>query len=341
LGLDVSSSAVKLLQLSQAGGVYRVEHFAVEPLAPNAVADNNIEQPESVGQAIARACKRANARAKCCAVAVAGSAVITKVITMPSDLSEKDLEGQIDLEAEQHIPYPREEVNLDFTVLGEVEGNPEVMNVLLAASRSENVDTRVGAAELGGLSVKVVDVEAFAAANAFEIIASDEKIGEDECVVVIDVGALLTSMIVVQGGRTVYSREQGFGGRQLTDEIMRRYGLSFEEAGEAKRRGGLPDTYEDEVLEPFKDAMVQQVSRSLQFFFSTSEHDSVSRVMLAGGCATIPGIDRICEEQIGVPVSVANPLAGMALAPRIDEERLREDAPALMVACGLALRNFD
>lgn len=341
VGLDISSSAVKLLHLSRSSGVYKVEHYAVEPLPPNAVSENNLEQPEAIGEAISRALKRARCKAKQAVIAVPGAAVISKVVTMPADLSEADLEAQIELEAQQHVPYPREEVSLDFWILGPVENNPESMNVLVAASRTENVDGRVGAAELGGLSAQVVDVDSYASANAFALIADQAGTDDQQLIAVIDIGATNTDMIVVHKGRTIYSRDQAFGGRQLTEEIMRRYGISYEEAGEAKRRGGLPETYEEEVLEPFKEAMVQQVSRALQFFYSTSEYDSVDHVYLAGGCAAIDGIAELAQEQIGLPVTIANPLAGMTVANRIDESRLAEDAPALMIACGLALRSFD
>ncbi len=340
VGVDISSTAVKLLQLSQSGGRFRVEHYAVEPLPPNAVVEKNIVEVEAVGEAVRRAVQRSGTKSKYAALAVAGSAVITKVIAMSADLTEEDLEGQIQLEANQYIPYPLEEVSLDFEVLGVSRENPEVMNVLLAASRTENVDVRIAAAELGGLTAKVVDVEAFAMENAYTLLADQLDVAPDATVAMVDVGATMTTLIVLKGQRTIYTREQVFGGKQLTDEVMRRYGLSYEEAGLAKRQGGLPESYEIEVLEPFREAMVQQVSRSLQFFFSSSEYNSVDQIVLAGGCASIPGITELVEEQIGVSTLVAGPLADMSLASRVQAQQLSGDAPALMIACGLALRSF-
>ncbi|GAP66116.1 type IV pilus assembly protein PilM [Mizugakiibacter sediminis] len=341
IGVDISSTAVKLLQLSQSGARYRVEHYAVEPLPPNAVVEKNIVEVEAVGEAIRRALSRSGAKTKHAAAAVAGSAVITKVIPMPADLSEDDLEGQIQVEANQYIPYPIEEVSLDFEVMGPVKDNPDMVNVLLAASRTENVDMRVAALDLGGLTAKVMDVEAFAMENAFKLIADQLSVGRDAVVAVVDVGATMTTLIVLKNQRTIYSREQVFGGKQLTDEVMRRYGLSYEEAGMAKRQGGLPESYEIEVLEPFKEAMVQQISRLLQFFFAGSEYSKVDQIVLAGGCAAIPGVSDMVEEQLGVPCCVANPLASMSLSPRVQAQALAQDAPALMIACGLALRSFD
>ncbi len=340
IGVDISSTAVKLLQLSRFGSRYRVEHFAVEPLPPNAVVEKNIVEVEAVGDAVRRALARSGSKARDAAAAVAGSAVITKSIPMPAELSEEDLEGQIEVEANQYIPYPIEEVSLDFEVIGPVKDNPEMVNVLLAASRTENVDMRVAALDLGGLNTRVMDVEAFAMENAFELIADQLAVGRDGLVAMIDIGATMTTLIVLKNGRTVYAREQVFGGKQLTDEIMRRYGLSYEEAGLAKRQGGLPESYEAEALEPFKEAMTQQISRLLQFFFAGSEYSKVDQVVLAGGCAAIDGVAETVEEQLGVPCVVANPLAQMSLASRIPAQSLAEDAPALMIAAGLALRSF-
>ena len=341
IGVDISSTAVKLLQLSHTGGRYRVEHYAVEPLPPNAVVEKNIVEVEAVGEAIKRAVNRSGTKVKYAAAAVAGSSVITKVIPMPADLDDDDMESQIELEAVNYVPYPIEEVNLDFEVLGPMPGNPESVQVLLAASRAENVEVRASALELGGLTPKVMDVEVFAIENAFALLADQLNIPKDGIVALIDSGATMTTLNVLRNGRNLYNREQVFGGKQLTDEVMRRYGLSYEEAGMAKRQGGLPESYEAEVLEPFKEAMVQQVSRLLQFFYAGSEHNRVDQVVLAGGCAAIPGIAQMVEEQLGVPTIVANPLAHMTLGPRVQAHALAQDAPALMIACGLALRSFD
>jgi len=341
IGVDISSTAVKLLQLSQTGGRYRVEHYAVEPLPPNAVVEKNIVEVEAVGEAIRRAVARSGSRTKHAAAAVSGSSVITKLIPMPAGLNDDDLESQIELEAVNYIPYPIEEVNLDFEVLGPMPGNSEMVQVLLAASRSENVEVRASALELGGLTAKVIDVEAFAIENAYALMAGGLNVPRDGLVALVDVGATMTTLNVLRGGRSIYTREQVFGGKQLTDEVVRRYSLSYEEAGLAKRQGGLPESYEVEVLDPFKEAMVQQVSRLLQFFYAGSEFNRVDHVVLAGGCASIPGIAAMVEEQLGVSTSMANPLAHMTLGPRVQAHALAQDAPALMIACGLALRSFD
>lgn len=341
MGIDISSTAVKLIQLSESGGRYRVDYYAVEPLPPNAVVEKNIVEIEAVGEALRRALTRSGAKTKFAAAAVAGSAVISKIIPMPADLSDDDLEGQIQIEANQYIPYPLEEVSLDFEVLGPLKDSPEMINVLLAASRTENVDLRVAALDLGGLTAKIIDVEAYAMENAYKLVAAQHNMPKDALVAVVDVGATMTTLIVLQGGRTIYSREQVFGGKQLTDEVMRRYALSYEDASQAKRHGGLPESYAIEVLEPFKEAMVQQISRLLQFFFAGSEYSKVDQIVLAGGCASIEGVTELIEHQLNVSVLIANPLANMSLSPRVQAQVLAMEAPALMIACGLALRSFD
>ena len=342
LGLDISSTAIKLLELGQNGDRLRVESYAVEPLPANSVIEKNIADVEAVGDAIKRAVKRSASRTKLAAVAVAGSAVITKIIAMPASLSEDEMEQQIELEADQYIPYPLEEVNLDFEVIGPSENDPERIDVLLAASRSENVDIRIAAIEIAGLKAKIVDVEAYAMENAFSLLIPQlPEQGIDQTIAVIDIGATMTTLNVMHDRKTIYTREQVFGGKQLTEEIQRRYGLSYEEAGMAKRQGGLPDNYGPEVLEPFKDAMTQQVSRSLQFFYGSSQYNNVDHIVLAGGSAMIPGIDEMIANKLGVHTSVANPFTNMTLASRVKAQSLSNDAPALMIAAGLAMRSFD
>lgn len=342
IGVDVSSASVKLLELSRNGAGYKVENYAVEPLPAAAVNEKAIADPDAVGETLRRAIQRAGAKTKNCAMAVSGSAVITKVITLPAGLNEEEMEAQIQLVADQYIPYALEEVNLDFDLLGPTENNPETVDVLLAASRSENVDMRVAAAEVAGLTAKIMDVEAYAAESVFSHLTEMlPEGGRDKTVAVIDIGSAVTSLVVLSDQRLIYTREQPFGGAQLTEDIMQRYGLSYEEAGLAKKEGGLPDTYEADVLEPFKETLTQQVNRFLQFFYSASQYTGVDHIVLAGGCAAIPGIDKQIEKRLGTPTTVADPFARMAIASRINKQRLRQDAPAMMIACGLALRSFD
>jgi type IV pilus assembly protein PilM len=341
LGLDISSTSVKLLELSATGGRYRVESYAVAPLPPNAVVEKNINEIDGVSDVVRRVVEQSKTKLKTAAVAVSGSAVITKVIEMDASLSEDQMESQIALEADQYIPYPLDEVAIDFEVQNPVENNPDRVEVLLAACRRENVDLRVETLRQAGLVAKVVDVEAYAMERAFSLIKDNVEQDDQATVAIVDIGATMTTLSVLSAGTTIYTREQLFGGKQLTEEIQRRYGLSAEEAMVAKKQGGLPDDYEPEVLDPFKETVVQQITRSLQFFFSSSQFNDVDHIVLAGGVASMPGLAALVQEKLGTPTSVANPFANMTVASRVNAAALSNDAPALMIACGLALRSFD
>src|SRR5689334_19826088 len=302
-GLDISSSSVKMLEIVDAGkGGYRVERYAIEPLAKDAIVDGNINNLEAVTDAVRRAHKRLGTRTRHVAMAVPTGAVITKKIVVPASLREAELEIQVEGEANQYIPFALEEVNLDFQVLGPSPTNAEEQEVLIAATRKEKVEDRVAVA---------------------------------------DVGANVMNVTVLRNDQSVYTREQAFGGNQLTQDIVSRYGMSPEEAENAKRSGGLPDDFEAEVLRPFMENLSGEIQRALQFFFTSTQYHSVEHILLAGGSAVIPGLDEVVNARTQVPSSVANPFAAMQTSPRVQLKRLMVDAPSLIVACGLAMRRFD
>jgi type IV pilus assembly protein PilM len=217
--------------------------------------------------------------------------------------------------------------------------------VLIAGFRRDNVEMREAALQFGGLKAKVVDIEAHCMQRAFDLVrdqfVDEEGDVEDKIIAIVDVGATMTTLSVLTGSGAPYTREQLFGGKQLTEEIQRRYSLSVEEAGLAKKQGGLPDDYETEVLQPFKEAVVQQVTRSLQFFYSSSAYDDVDLIILAGGTASIDGLSEMVAAKLGTPTTLANPFVNMSLSSRVNKADLHDDAPAMMIACGLALRSFD
>ena len=346
LGIDISSTAIKLIELSHSVGsttaLYRVETFAIEPLPNNAVVEKKIADADAVGQCIQRAVMRSGTKTKRAAVAVSGSAVITKVISMSAALSDAEMETQIQLEADQYIPYPLEEVNIDFDVLGRSQASADMVDVLLAASRRENVDDRVSALETAGLIAAVVDVEAYAIENACALIMGehgDER--TEQTIAIADVGASTTTLHVLHDGQVVYTREQNFGGQQLTDEVQRRYGLPRDQATQKILDGDVAENYDTEVLGPFKEALAQQIGRALQFFYSGTTFSRVDQIILAGGAAGIRKIDELVEERLGLPTIVANPFTQMSLSPRIKAQELMREAPGMMVAVGLALRGFD
>jgi len=341
IGLDISSTSVKLLELTRHGDRYRVETYAVKALPPNAVVEKNINDQEAVAEVIKAMVKQSKTKLKHAAVAVAGSAVITKMIDLPAGLSDDAMETQISLEADQYIPFPLEEVAIDFEVQGVSPRDPNQVEVLLAACRRENVEMRASVLQLSELIPEKVDIEAYSMERAFELVSEQLEDQEGQVVAVIDIGATMTTLSVLVDGKTVYTREQLFGGKQLTEEIQRRYGLSREEAGLAKKQGGLPDDYDSEVLAPFKEAVVQQVTRSLQFFFSASQYNDVDYIILAGGVASLEGLVNLIEEKLGTQTVVANPFARMSVSSRVNAVSLANDAPSLMIVTGLAMRSFD
>lgn len=342
MGLDIGSGAVKLLQLARSGSGFRVEHFAHEPLPKGALADGNITDTEVVSETIRRAVQRAGTKAKHCVIAVSGSSVINRVINLPASLSELELESRVELEAGQHVPYPLNEVNMDFEVLGPAPRNAELLEVLLVASRKENIDMRRSVVEDAGLLAKVVDVEAFSVSNAYdELVASRENVPMDQTVALLDIGANSTSLIVVREGRMLYTREQPFGGRSLQDDIQRRYGDQESEVDLNNPDATAPPGFEDEILRPFKQQIVQQISRALQFYASSSNYSAVSRIFLSGGCAAIAGLGQMVDDELGITAEIADPIQGMRVAGTVNATNLQQHACGLMVAAGLALRGFD
>ncbi|MFT4045104.1 MAG: pilus assembly protein PilM [Solimonas sp.] len=343
IGLDISSSSVKLLELARKGEGFHVETYAVEPLPPNAVSDKQITEPKLVAEAIGRAVNRAGTRTRQAAVAVSGAAVISKIIEMPAALSDDEMEEQIRAEADQYIPYSIDEVNIDFEIIGRNAKNGEVVDVLLAACRKEQVDQRGAALELAGLRPKVIDIETYALENASRFLEHQMPDGgRGRTIAIVDIGATTMSVLILHDRHTIYTRDQAFGGRQLTEEIMRQYGVSFYEATRAKRDGKLPEDYASDVLPSFVADMAIQIDRSLQFFFSAAtQYTHIDQIILAGGCAHIERIDAKIQERLQIPTVVARPFAQMSVGGRAKPASLARDEASLLIACGLAFRAFD
>jgi type IV pilus assembly protein PilM len=344
IGVDISTSSVKMVELSELPkkGGYIVERYSIEPLPKDAVTDGNINNLDVVAESLQRAWKRLGSRIKNISLALPAAAVITKKILLPAGMREEDLEYQVESEANQYIPFALEEVNLDFQVIGPAPGNSEEIEVLLAASRKGNVEDRVAAAQGAGLKALVVDVEPYAAETAFEQIRAQlPDNAQDKCVALVDIGATVMNVNVLRNGQSVYTRDQQIGGELLTQQIQGAYGMSMDEAEQAKRNGGLPDNYESDVLSPFRESLVMEIARALQFFFTSTQYNEVDFIVLAGGCAVLPGLDDAVATRTQVSTMVANPFALMTLSSRIKPRQLATDAPSLIVACGLAMRRFD
>lgn len=343
LGLDISSSAVKLVELAADGkSGYRVERYAIEVLPKDAVSDGNIANLDAVVDTVKRAWKRLSTPTRNVAMALPASAVITKKITVPAGLREDELEAQVEVEANQYIPFSIDEVNLDFQVLGPVPSAPDEVEVLIAASKKERVVDRMAVADAAGLKPVVMDVESYATLTAFELVERQfAGTGDGQIVALVDIGAAIMNLTVLRGGQQLYAREQAFGGGSLTQDIARHYGMSLEDAETAKRSADLPEGYEAELLNPFMENLALEVSRALQFFFTSTQFNQVDHIVLAGGCAAVPGIDQVVATRTQVNTLIANPFANMALSDRVKARALLLDSPSLMVACGLALRRFD
>jgi len=343
VGCDISSSSIKLVEIAEAGrNVYRVERYAIEPLPKDTVVDGNIANIEAAGEAIKRAHKALGSRIRNLALALPGAAVITKKVILPGNQREEDMEVQVQGEANQYIPFSLDEVNLDFQVLGPAPSGDDEVEVLIAASRKEKIEDRVAAAEAAGLKTVVMDVETYAAQTAFELICGGNSgISEGDVTVIVDIGATVTRVTVVNSGNTVYTREQQIGGNLLTQDIARQFDMPVEEAEAAKRVGNLPENFGPDVLQPFNEKIVMEIQRALQFFFTSTQYHSIDHILLAGGSAVIPGLDAVVNARTQVATSVASPFASMQTSPRVQLKRLMIDAPSLIVACGLAMRRFD
>jgi len=343
LGIDVSASSVKLVELVPGAKTgMRLERYAIEPIERGAIVDGNIERPESVAEALVRAIRRTGTKTKLAALALPSSAVISKRITLPAGLLEEDYEVQVESEANQYIPFSIDEVNLDFQILGPAPQSAEDVEVLLAASRKERVEDRVAIAEMAGLRPVIVDVQPYAARAAIDHVTGFlPNHGEGMILAIFDLGQTTTNLTVVLNGQTIFERDQSFGGSQLTQDIVRLYGLTVEEAEIKKKSGDLPENYATELLAPFVEQGATEVARSLQFFYTSTPYTRVDRILLAGGCAVTAGLAEAVAERTQVPTEIMSPFQGMEVAGSIRERQLRLDAPALMVGCGLAMRRFD
>lgn len=343
IGIDISSTAVKMVELSQSGrGNYKLEGYSMAPLAKDVIVDGNINDLDKVADAMKQAWKLLGTREKRSALALPAAAVISKKVLMAADMREEDMEMQVEAEANQYIPFSLDEVNIDFQVIGPAPNSPDEVEVLIAASRKEKIEDRVAAAEGAGLKVSVMDVETYATEAAYTLIAHQlPNSGRDQTVMIVDLGATMMHINVLYDNKSVYTREQSFGGGQLTQEIQRRFGLSLEESEIAKRKGGLPESYESEVLQPFMQSLSMEIARALQFFTSSTQYNRVDHIVLAGGCAAIPAVDVMVQDRTQVNTIVANPFNNMALNNRIKQQQAATDAPALLIACGLAMRGVD
>lgn len=340
LGIDISPSSVKLMELSRNGQRYQIEAMAVEPLPEGSMEDRNPAALDQVGAVIKRAIKSSGSSLKNAAVAVPTSSVITRTIPMPSDLSEDEIDYNIQIEAAQYIPFPLEEIHLDFQVLGPSKGSEGMQDVMIVASRRENVDLREESLSEAGVKASVVDVEAYALENAFSFLAGEID-SSGSRVALVDIGSMITTLYIFQGESVIFTREQGFGGEQLTQAIADSYDLPRDRAELAKRSGEMSDDYEMSILDPYRQSVAEQIDNALEFFFTSSHYNSVDQVVLTGGGALVNGLTDTVSNHLNLPVALANPFANMKVAKKVNKRSIERDAPLFSVAFGLALRSVD
>ncbi len=342
IGLDISSSSVKLVELAlDDQNRYTLVRAAIEPLEKGAITDGNIEKHDDVVDAVRKLIKKSGTKTKHVALALPSSAVISKKIVLPGDLREEEIEVQVETEANQYIPFAIEDVALDFSVLGPSLNSPGDQEVLIAASRRDKVLDRQTIAEAAGLKPQIIDIDAFASRLAAgRLIERLPRGGHDLLVALFEIGASSTSMQVLRNGETLYDRDQTFGGQQLTQAIARHYGFSQEEAEAKKRNADLPDDYTAQVLEPFIEGMAQELARALQFFFRATPNSKVDYILLAGGTAALPGLVEKITQLTSTACVVLNPFEGMAIGDQVREKKLRLQAPSYLTSCGLAMRRF-
>jgi len=345
LGLDVSSASVKLVELGRnKDGRLVLESCALEVLEPGWVAEGTIEKFDEVSAAVQRLLKKSGSRTKNVAMALAPSLVITKKILLPAGKTDQEMEVLVEAEGNQYIPFPLEEVYLDFSVLGPAAGSSEDVEVLIAASRRERVQDIQGLAEAAGLNPVVVDLASHAARRAVSHVVNGltAKEGEQEALVALfKLGALTTSLLVLQDDEVIYERDQAFGGAQLTQAIMRHYGFTYMEAEKKKRSGTLPEDYRVDVLRPFIDNLIPEFGRALQIFFANTSHTKVDHILLSGGSAALPRLDQVVTEHTSFPCTVVNPFEEMLMGEGLRQNKMAQESPSYLTACGLALRRFE
>jgi type IV pilus assembly protein PilM len=318
-----------------------LERCAIESLERGWIVDGNIEKFDEVAEAIKRLVKKSGTKTRNVAMALPPSSVITKKIILPGGMTDDELEQQVETEANQYIPFPLDEVSLDFFVIGPSATSVGDVEVLIAASRREKVQDVQGLAEAAGLTPVVVDVESYASRLATSrLIENLPNNGKGMIVALFEVGSLTTSMQVMRDEEVLYDRDQAFGGAQLTQQIVRQYGFSAEEAESKKRSGELPEDYESAVLKPFMESMVQELGRALQFFFTSTPHNKVDYILLAGGSAALTGLTAAVTQQTTFPCSLLNPFDGMEIGDGVRLKKMTREAPSYLTACGLALRRF-
>jgi len=348
MGIDISSTGIKLVELTHSRSGYELAAMATVSLPRDAIVENTIIDSTAVSEALAEAVRTAHPSTKNVVLAVAGNAVIIKTIKMPLT-TEFELEAQIEYEADQHIPYDIDDVFLDFYIQGISADDPEQMDVVLVACKREVVEDYQLVLSEAGLNAKCMDCAVFALENAAELTdqhsadTGDEYALPDEDAEVnalVNIGANMMNINVLIDGRMAFVRDQFYGGGNLTEEIQKAQNLSFQAAEQLKT-----EDFEDidaDALEQFYIGLTSELVRSLDFYSASHPDFPVRKLYLSGGCALLPNIAIELEQRLGIDASVLNPFSHISIpSQKFDADSLKEIGTMMMVPVGLAIRNFD
>lgn len=335
-GIDIGSASVKIVTMSSTGNSYSLNSYAIVPISATAVVDGSIEDVGVVASAIERGLKICGGKHKLATVAVPSSSVITKRIKLSNLFIGIDLEEQVKVEADQFIPYPLEEVALDFEVLGPNAKDPNFNDILLVACRKDASETREDAVNSAGIKCEIIDVDTYAMERSLALV--EDRL-EEVMVATIDIGASTLCLNVFHEGKAIYNREQAFNGNELSMAISQQLGKSIEEVEVALQDDMLNQNIIDDFLEPFIGTVTQQISRSLQFFYSSGIHGRLTKLYICGGLSGLPDLCVRLADELDLSVEILNPFSKCRINPKLNAKRLNRDSALLVKACGLALRS--
>ena len=333
-GLDIGSSSVKAVELAEGRGGFSLRSFAMVPLPRDVIGEGTIKDPAVVAEAIKECLDKAGIKSKAAVISVSGREAMTKRVPIPK-VSAKELADAIALEAEHHIPFAVDDVFLDYKVVGE-SGN--TMDVAVVAVKKVKVLEYVAAVEEAGLEAVVVDLDAFAIQNQYELNNPGDG---GEAVALIDIGASFMKTNVIRGGASIFARDVPFGGHQYTDAIAQRLSIPVEKAEAAKHGQDVGVNWEAMVpaLEAVSRDLSMEVQRTFDYFASAAEHERIGKIVLSGGCARLAGLDEFLSSSWGIPVELARPFQALQVdTARFPAEEIERVGPVLAVAIGLGLR---
>jgi type IV pilus assembly protein PilM len=340
VGLDIGSSAVKAIELKPAGKGYKVTGFGSEPVPPDSIVDGAIIDAAAVADSIRRLFESRSIKTKDVAASLSGNAVIVKKIALPV-MTEAELGESIYWEAEQYIPFDIQDVNLDYQILdkGDPASGKTTMDVLLVAAKKEKIADYTGVIAQAGRSAVVVDVDAFALQNAYEV---NYGIEPNAVVARLNAGARATNINILQGDQSVFTRDIAIGGNAYTEALQRELNLAFDNADSLKRGGAIEGaTYDDArpVLRAVTENVMLEIQKTFDFYKSTASTDRIDRIMLSGGASRAEGFTEMLAERFATPVEPFDPFKRVAFdSKKFQVDALAEVAPTAAVAVGLALR---